>query len=71
MKMTPGFGDISGKIVSLNKSLYGFEQAACSWHNLLIVTRKQNGFDQHLSEPCMLRLIDSKTGRVKLVVAVC
>ena len=43
MRMPRGCGDLSGKVVILNKSLYELKQAARTWHELLITTLKKNG----------------------------
>ena len=70
MRMPEGCGDMSGKIVLLNKSLYGLKQAARSWHSLLVSTLRSLGFEQHPSEPCVLRLLDPKSNDTKVMIAV-
>ena len=70
MRMPRGCGDMSGKTVLLNKSLYGLKQAARSWHSLLVATLRSIGFEQHPSEPCVLRLLDPKSKTVKIMLAV-
>jgi len=62
--------DLSGKTVPLNKSLYGLKQAARSWFDLLVSTLTSIGFEQCKSEPCVLRLLDSKSKKVRMILAV-
>ena len=69
MQMPQRCGDLSGKVVLLNKSLYGLKQAARSWFDLLVSTLKSNGFEQCKSEPCVLRLLDSNS-KVRMILAV-
>jgi len=59
---------MSGKIVRLNRSLYGLKQASRSWHNHLITHMKSLGFEQSLADACVLRLIES--GSVSIVTVV-
>ena len=70
MEMPKGCGNLSGKVVQLNKSLYGLKQAARSWFDLLITTLTSNGFEQCKSDPCVLRLLDRKTRKIKMILAV-
>ena len=32
LRLSKGFGDLSGKVVRLNKRLYGLKQASRTWH---------------------------------------
>ena len=57
LRLPPGCGHLSGKVVRLNKSLYGLKQASRTWHHLLISTLKGIGFEQCLTDPCVMRLI--------------
>ena len=66
MRMPPGSGSLSGKVVKLNKSLYGLKQSARSWHDHLVSTLRKIGFEQYDSEPCLLRLMNKSTGRVRM-----
>ena len=68
MRLPPGCGEMSGKIVRLNRSLYGLKQASRSWHNHLITHMKSLGFEQSLADACVLRLIES--GSVSIVTVV-
>ena len=47
LRLPEGCGDLSGKIVRLNKSMYGLKQASRMWHAHLITCLKSLGF-----EPC-------------------
>ena len=55
MRLPPGCGSMSGKIVRLNKSLYGLRQASRTFHKRLISDLKRIGFEQCLTDPCVLR----------------
>ena len=50
-------GALSGKIVRLNKSLYGLRQASRTFNKRLVVDLKRIGFEQCLSDPCVLRFM--------------
>ena len=68
MRLPPGCGEISGKILRLNRSLYGLKQASRSWHNHLITHMKSLGFERSLADACVLRLAES--GSVPTVTVV-
>ena len=57
MKLPQGCGSMSGKIVRLNKSLYGLRQASRTFNKRLVVDLKRIGFEQCLSDPCVLRFM--------------
>ena len=65
MRLHPGCGEMSGKIVRLNRSLYGLKQASRSWHNHLLTHMKSLGFEQSPADACVMRLIES--GSVSIV----
>ena len=50
----PGCGTMSGKVVRLNKSLYGLKQASRTFRNRFVSDLKRIGFEQSLSDPCVL-----------------
>ena len=68
MRLPPGCGEMSGKIVRLNRSLYGLKQASKSWHNHLLTHMKNFGFEQSPADACVMRLIES--GSVSIVTVV-
>ena len=51
-------GRLSGKIVRLNKSLYGLKQASRSWHEHLTTCLNTLGFSQCLPDACVFRLVE-------------
>ena len=61
-------GSLSGKIMRLNKSLYGLKQASRSWHAHLTLCLKTLGFQQYLVDACVFRLV--KEGRVVIITVV-
>ena len=68
MRLPPGCGELFGKIVGLNRSIYGLKQASRSWHNHIITHMKSLGFQQSLADACVLRLVES--GSVSIVTVV-
>ena len=70
MRLPPGCGEMSGKIVRLSRSLYGLKQASMSWHNHLITHMKSLGLDQSLADACVLRLVESGSAPIVTVVHV-
>ena len=68
MRLPPGCGEMSGKILRLNRSLYGLKQASRSWHNHHITHMKSLGFEQSLTDACVLQLAES--GSVSIVTVV-
>ena len=69
MKLPDGCGDKSGKVVKLNKSVYGLKQAGRRWaiHLGGVIVRKI-GMEQCKADPCVFRLI--KDGVVVMTVCV-
>ena len=55
MKLPPGCGSMSGKVVRLNQSLYGLKQASRTFYKRLVSDLNRVGFEQSLSDPCVLR----------------
>ena len=70
MRLPRGCGDMSGKVVRLNRNLYGLKQASRSWHNHLLSHMKSVGFEQNLENACVLRLVESGTVSMVTVVHV-
>ncbi|CAM9728232.1 unnamed protein product [Ascophyllum nodosum] len=68
LRLPRGCGRLYGKIVRLNKSLYGLKQASRSWHAHLTTCLKILGFQQCLEDACVFRLVEE--GRVAIIVVV-
>lgn len=70
MKLPPGCGSMTGKVVRLNKSLYGLKQASRTFYKRLVSELKRIGFEHSLSDPCVLRFImgDDVVGMVAIHV---
>ena len=70
MKFPPGCGSMSEKIFRLNKSLYGLKQASRTFYKRLVSDLKRIGFEQSLSDPCVLRFMmgDEVMGMVAIHV---
>ena len=70
MKLPPGCGSMSGKVVRLNKSLYGLKQASRTFYKRLVSELKRIGFEQSMSDPCVLRFMmgDEVVGMVAIHV---
>ena len=57
MKLPEGCGDKSGKVVRLNKGVYGFRQGACLWSKHFVgVLIGRVGMKQCKADPCVFRL---------------
>ena len=61
---------MSGKVARLNKSLYGLKQAFRTFYKRLVSDLKSIGFEQSMSDPCVLRLMmgDEVVGMVAIHV---
>ena len=64
LRLPKGCGDLSGKVVWLNKSLYGLKQVSRTWHAYLTTCLKRLGFEQCMADVCVFRLIEN--GRVAI-----
>ena len=64
LRLPKGCGDLSGKVVWLNKSLYGLKQVSRTWHAPLTTCLKRLGFKQCMADVCVFRLIEN--GRVAI-----
>ena len=62
-KLPAGCGSMSGKVVRLNKSLYGLKQASRTFYKRLVSDLKRIGFEQSLSDPCVCLLYTSPSPR--------
>ena len=70
MRLPQGCGALSGKIVSLNKSLYGLRQASRQWYAMLKKCLLALGFEQCLADSCVFRLVEGGDVVLLLVVHV-
>ena len=68
LRLPKGCGDLSGKVVRLNKSLYVLKQASRTWHAHLTICLKILGFEQCMAVVCAFRLIED--GRVAITAIV-
>ena len=68
LRLPRGCGKMSGKVVRLNKSLYGLKQASHTWHAHLTTCIVRLGFEQCLTDACVFRLIE--VGRVTVTADV-
>ena len=68
MHLPQGCGRMSGKIVRLNKSLYGLKQASRQWQAHLTRRLLSLGFVQCLDDACTFRLME--VGRVVTTIVV-
>ena len=68
MRLPKGCDDLSGKVVRLQRSLYGLKQASRSWHGHLLSRMKSLGFEQCLADACFFRLIED--GVVSIIAVV-
>eukprot|EP00904_Undaria_pinnatifida_P013312 jgi/Undpi1/9110/HiC_scaffold_26.g11568.m1 len=61
---------MSGKVARLNKSLYGLKQASRTFYKRLVSDLKRIGFEQSMSDPCVLRFMmgDEVVGMVAIHV---
>ena len=68
LRLPKGCGDLLGKVVRLNKSLYGLKQASRTWHAHLTTCLERLGFEQCMTDVCVFRLIED--GRVAITAVV-
>ena len=68
IRLPPGCGAFSGKVVRLRRSLYGVKQASRTWHYPLVRGIKALGFEQCEADACAMRLVGD--GEVSVVVVV-
>ena len=71
LRLSKGCGDLLGKFVRLNKSLYGLKQASRTWHAHLTTCLKRLGFEQCMTDVCVFRLIEDGRVAITAVVVKC
>ena len=70
LRLPRGCGKMSGKVVRLNKSLFGLKQASRTWHAHLTTCLLRLGFEQCLTDVCVFRLIENGCVTITAVVHV-
>ena len=68
IQLPDGCGDMSGKIVRLNRSLYRLKQSGRQWAGLLVETVVEFGMEQSSTGPCVFCMVVD--GKVELIMAV-
>ena len=68
LKLPHGCGEMSGRIVGLNSSLYGLKESGRQWAGLLGETVVEFGREQSRTDPCVFRMVVD--GKVKLIMAI-
>ena len=68
IRLPPGCGALSGKVVRLRRSLYGLKQASRTWHYHLVRGMKALGSERCEADACVMRLVEN--GGVSVVVVV-
>ncbi|MGZ7209763.1 MAG: reverse transcriptase domain-containing protein, partial [Methanobacterium sp.] len=67
MVLPEGFGENSGKIVKLLKSIYGLKQSSNCWYEKINNTLKENNYYPSNSDPCIY-INKNKEGKVKGII---
>ena len=70
IRLPPGCGEISGKVVKPGRSLYGLRQSPRTWHNHFMRALKCLGFESCASDACVMRLIEHNVVVMVVVVHV-
>ena len=70
LKLPEGCDELSGKIVKLNRSLYGLRQSPRVFHKLLMSKLVGFGLERFATDPCVFRLMDSDKKTVRMIVGV-
>ncbi len=53
MRMPPGYGEL-GKVLKLNRALYGLRRSTLLWQQKLTEETKKLGFEEIPQEPCVV-----------------
>ena len=70
IRLPPGCGELSGKVVKLGRSLYGLRQSSRTWHNHLMRGLKCFGFESCAADARVMRLIEHSVVVMVFVVHV-
>ena len=70
IRLPPGCGELSGKVVKLGRSLYSLRQSSRTWHNHLMRGLKGLGFESCAADACVMRLIEHTVVVMGVVVHV-
>ena len=70
IRLPPGCGALSGKVVRLRRSLYSLKQASRTCHYHLVRGIKALGFEQCEADACVMRLVEDGGASVVVVVLV-
>ena len=68
LRLPRGCERLSGKVVRLNKRLYGLKQASRPWHAHLTTCLNTLGFQQCLADACIFRFVEE--GRIAFIAVV-
>ena len=58
IRLPPGGGALSGKVVRLRRSLYDLKQASQTWHYHLVRGMEALGFEQCEADACVMSLVE-------------
>ena len=70
IRLPPGCGEISGKVVKLGRNFYGLRQSSRTWHNHLMRDLKCLGFESCAADECVMRLVEHNVVVMVVVVHV-
>ena len=70
LRLPPGCESVSGKVVLLNKAVYGLKQSGRAWYQLVPSTLVECGYEQCLVDPCAFGLIVARDVVAMMVVHV-
>ena len=69
IRLPPGYGALSGKVVRLRRSLSGLNQASRTWHYRLSRGIKADGFEQCEADACVMRLVEDNAEDIACLFA--
>ena len=58
IRLPPGCGALSGKVVRFHRNLYGLKRALQTWSQHLVRKMKAIGFEQCEADACVIRLVE-------------